>query len=205
MFAGLVTFAAVAFDLSWKVVRHVMVMAHEGMHAITASLMLRGVDRIELYSSGEGKTQYGSGSRLGEVPIKFVGYIGPSAFGLGAAKLIELGDIAAMLWVALFLLGILLVALRWSFGFITVIGAGVLVFLIARYAPMQAQEIAAYLVAWLLLLSGVRIIIERGLRSGDGTDLRKLTFIPHLIWSLLWLAGSIAAVVLGGTWLVMRA
>ena len=135
--------------------------------------------------------------------IAFVGYLGPSAFGLGAAKLIELGDIAVMLWGALFLLGILLLALRWSFGFITVILAGGLVFLIARCTPMQTQVVAAYAIAWLLLVSGVRRIVEVGIESDDGKLLTGLTFIPRLIWSLLWLAGSIAAVVVGGELLVM--
>jgi hypothetical protein len=203
VFTGLVAFAAVAFDLSWKVVRHVMVMAHEGMHGIFASLLGQGVQGITMDAKGEGGTKpKRAAGRLGTSSVAFVGYLGPSAFGLGAAKLIELGDITAMFWVALFLLLILLLAVRWSFGFITVIGAGVLVFLIAVYTPIRTQEIAAYLIAWLLLLSGVRIIIEHGLSSGDGGILKSTTYIPHLIWSLLWLAGSIAAVIVGGSLLV---
>jgi hypothetical protein len=110
-----------------------------------------------------------------------------------------------MLWVALFLPGVLLISVRRSFGWVTVILTGGLVFALARFAPMQAQVIAAYAIAWLLLPSGVRRIFEIGLGSKDGENLRKITFIPHLIWSALWLVGAVAAVIVGGRWLVMPA
>jgi hypothetical protein len=41
----------VAFDVTWLFVRHVMVMAHEGAHAVTASLLGRGVKGIKPGSS----------------------------------------------------------------------------------------------------------------------------------------------------------
>ncbi len=46
----------------------------------------------------------------------FVGYLGPSAFGLCAAKLIETGRVVAVLWVATILLVLLLFVVRKSFG-----------------------------------------------------------------------------------------
>jgi hypothetical protein len=87
---------------------------------------------------------------------------------------------------------------------LTVTLAGGLVFIVGRYTPMSAQIVAAYAIAWLLLLSAVRGILVRGTGSGDGGDLRELTFIPRLIWFLLWLASTLAAVAIGGRWLVMR-
>lgn len=204
MLIGLVVLAAVAFEQSWIVVRHLMVMAHEGAHAVLASLLFRGVSGITLNQDGTGLTEFGGGGNLGTVLIKFVGYIGPSVVGLSAAKLIASGHSVATLWVALFLLAILLLALRMSFGIVTVIPSGALVFFVARFAPVQTQEVTAYAITWLLLLSGVRVIIQHGLGSGDGSDLRKLTGIPHLLWSVLWLAGALWAVAVGGRMLVMR-
>jgi hypothetical protein len=125
--------------------------------------------------------------------------------GLGAAKLIQLGYAEAVLWAILFLLGILLLQLRWSFGLLTVTLAGGLVYIVGRYTPVSAQIVAAYAIAWFLLLSAVRGILVRGTRSGDGRDLRDLTLIPRFIWFLLWLAATLAAVAIGGKWLVMRA
>jgi Peptidase M50B-like len=202
---GLVTLAVVAFDATWVVVRHVTVMAHEGAHAVAGSLLFRGVNGITINTKAEGGTRIGPGGSLGSIIIGFVGYIGPSVFGLGAAELIQLGHGAAVLWATLFLLVVLLTALSRSFGILTVILAGVVVFFVARYTPIQSQVVASYGITWLLLLSGVRRIIDIGLGSEDGKYLRGLTGIPHFLWSLLWLAGSVGAVILAARLLVMRA
>lgn len=204
---GLAALGVVVIDVGWQVVRHGMVMAHEGAHAMADSLLGRHVDYIKLNLDAErsGATYpKNEGGWLARVIVAFVGYIGPSLFGLGAAKLIQLGYAVAVLWMTLFFLGILLLQLRWSFGLLTVTVAGGLVFIIGRYTPVAAQIAAAYAIAWLLLLSGVRGILVRGTQSGDGGNLSQLTLIPRFIWFLLWLASTLAAVAIGGTWLVMR-
>jgi Peptidase M50B-like len=203
---GLAAFGVVATEAGWQVLRHGTVMAHEGAHAVADSLLGRQVDYVKLNFSAEksGETwAKNEGGWSARVVVAFVGYIGPSSFGLGAAKLIQLGYAVAVLWITLFLLGILLLLLRWSFGLLTVTLAGGLVYVVGRYAPVSAQIVAAYAIAWLLLLSGVRGILVRGIRSGDGRDLRRLTVIPRFIWFLLWLASTLAAVAIGGRWLVM--
>ena len=203
---GLAAFGVVVTDAGWQVVRHGAVMAHEGAHAVADSIMGRQVDYIKLNYSAEksGVTKAKNvGGWSARVVVAFVGYIGPSSFGLGAAKLIQLGYALTVLWVTLFLLGILLLLLRWSFGLLTVILAGGLVYIVARYTPVSAQIVAAYAIAWLLLLSAVRGILVRGTRSSDGGDLSQLTLIPRFIWFLLWLAATLAAVAIGGRWLVM--
>jgi Peptidase M50B-like len=180
-------------------------MAHEGAHAVANALLGRQVDYIRLNFDAEnsGATHAkNTGAWPARVVAAFVGYIGPSSFGLGAAKLIQQGYAVAVLWATLFLLGILLLLLHWSFGLLTVTLAGGLVYIVARYTPVSAQIVAAYAIAWLLLLSGVRGILIRGPQSGDGGDLRQLTLIPRLIWFLLWLVATLAAVVIGGRWLV---
>jgi hypothetical protein len=205
---GLAAFGVVVTDLGWQIVRHGTVMAHEGAHAVADSLLGRQVDYIKLNFSADqsGATKAKNvGGWPARVVVAFVGYIGPSSFGLGAATLIQHGYAVTVLWLTLFLLGILLFQLRWSFGFFTVPLAGGIVYIVSRYTSASAQIVAAYAIAWLLLLSGVRGILVRGTRSGDGGDLRQLTFIPRLIWFLLWLAATLAAVAIGGRWLVMPA
>jgi hypothetical protein len=203
---GPVVLAVVAFEATWVVVHHIDTMAHEGAHAIISSLSGRGVQSIKLKPSGDGETNPARGGGVSStLVIGVAGYAGPSAFGLGAAKLIQSGHIVSMFWVALVLLAILLLAARWSFAFVTVPLAGALAFLIAKFAPAHTQIIAAYATAWLLLLSGVRTIIQHGLGAKDAGILRSATGIPKLLWSLLWLAGSLAAVAVGGRMLVMGA
>ena len=75
--------------------------------------------------------------------------------------------------------------------------------LIAKFEPVHTQVIAAYGLAWLLLLSGVRTVVEHGPRAGDALILRDATHIPRLLWSLLWLGGTLAALAIGGRMLVM--
>jgi hypothetical protein len=200
---GLAVLTAVVLPATWALVRYLIVMAHEGAHAVVTLLLGRGVPRITLNSQAEGATQPArGGGSPGTVVQTFAGYVGPSAFGLGAAMLISSGYIVATLWVAVFLLGILLIAVRWSFGIFTVILAGGLVFALAYVAPVRAQVVAAYAIAWMLLLAGVRRIFEIGLGSADGKALRATTGIPHLIWSALWLAGALAAAVFGARMLI---
>jgi hypothetical protein len=203
---GLVMLGVVVTDISWEVIRHGTVMAHEGAHAVADMLLFRHVDYVELNLDATGGTMpKNQGGCLVSIIAAFVGYIGPSSFGLGAAKLIQLGDAVAVLWTTLFLLGILLLLLKRSFGMFTVALTGGLVFLTLHYTPVQDQIITAYALAWLLLLSGVRGILVRRSGSDDSQNLRKLTFIPHIIWFLIWLAAAVAAVAIGGSWLVMRA
>ena len=200
---GLVMLVVVAFEGTWAVVRHIDTMAHEGAHAVVSSLSGRGVRSITIKPNGDGKTTFAGGGVSSTFLITVVGYVGPSAFGLGAAKLIESGYILSMFWVFLVLLAILLLAVRFSFAFVTVPIAGALVFLVAKFAPAHTQVITAYATAWLLLLSGVRTVVEHGLGAADAKILRSATGIPKLIWSLLWLAGSLAALAVGGRLLVL--
>ncbi len=201
---GLVMLIVVAFETTWAVVRHIDTMAHEGAHAVISSLSGRGVQSVKIRRNGDGVTKFARGGGTSStLLIGVVGYVGPSAFGLGAAKLIESGYIVSMFWVALVLLAILLLAVRWSFAFVTVPLAGAVAFLIAKFASADTQIIAAYATAWLLLLSGVRTVVEHGLDAGDASILRGATGIPKLLWSLLWVAGSLAAVVVGGKMLVL--
>jgi hypothetical protein len=201
---GLAALAVVVIDAFWLVIRYGMVMAHEGAHAATAALLFRKVIGIKLNADATGETARAAAIWPGNIVIKLAGYLGPSLFGLAAAKMIELGRIAEVLWVALFLLVLLAIAVRTAFGVFSVLVAGGLVFLLVRYTPMPVQIVAAYAIAWLLLLSGVRGILEDGSRAGDAHGLRDLTFIPRFVWFLFWLGGTLTAILIGGKWLVLR-
>jgi len=200
---GLVALAVVAPIAGWQFIRHGSTMAHEGAHAVFGSLAGRKIGGIELNADSTGGTLVAKGGCLGTIIVGFAGYVGPSLFGLGAAWAIHLGYSESVLWVTLFLLVILAFMLRRSYGMITVVFLGALVYLVGRYLPHDVQIVAAYFLAWLLLLSGVRQILEIGPQSSDGANLSQLTMIPRLIWWLLWLAATLGAVALGGKLLVM--
>ena len=197
---GLVALAPIA---GWQFIRHGTVMAHEGAHAVFGSLAGRKISGITLNADATGGTFVAQGGCLGNIIIGFAGYVGPSLFGLGAAWAIHLGYSESVLWVTLFLLVILAFMLRRSYGMITVVFTGALVYVVGHFTPRGVQIVAAYFLTWLLLLSGVRGILYRGADSGDGANLSQITMIPRLIWWLLWLAATLGAVALGGKMLVM--
>ena len=199
---GLVVTVVVTPSATWQLVQHFQVMAHEGMHGVVWSLSGGKVRGIELKQSAEGKTTIDMPVGRSAFAVTFVGYLGPSAFGLGAARLIQFGHIIAVLWATMLLLGLLPVKLRPSFGYVTVPLAGFLTFLVLKHTSRTAEILAAYAITWFLLLSGVRIVVQRGTEAGDAATLRDNTHIPRLVWFALWLAATLTAVVIGARWML---
>jgi Peptidase M50B-like len=193
LLVGVIT-GGLGLTILWALTQHLNTIAHEGAHAVMGSSVGGRVGGVRLRPSGEGETSVAGGSR---VMVGVAGYLGPSLFGLGAAKLISFGHIVAVLWAALLALAVLLPLLRNAFGFALVIVTGVLIFLAARYAAVGVQVTVAYVIAWFLLLSGVRVVIQHGRAAGDAGNLRKWTRLPTGLWSGLWLAGTSAALVAG--------
>jgi Peptidase M50B-like len=133
---------------------------------------------------------------------RFVGYLGPSGFGLCAAKLIETGHVVTVLWIAIMLL--LLFLIRKSFAVVSVPAVIALLAFVTHQAHDGLEEIIVHGMTWLLLLSGVRVAVAHGAGAGDAGNLSRTTHIPRQIWALLWLAGTLLAVAVGGKWLVLR-
>jgi hypothetical protein len=199
---GLAALAAVGVQEIWLLARHVNTIAHEGAHAIAGSAVGRRIRGVKLQPNATGVTAMSGGPAAGRVTVGFVGYLGPSAFGLGAAKLIELGHSAAVLWLTLLLLVLMLVVLRGVFSFVPVLVVGGLLCIIARYGSVGADSVTAYAVAWFLLLSGVRVVLDHGANAADAGDLSKLTHTRPGCWAGLWLIGSVLALAVGGSLLI---
>ena len=199
-FIGLAVLAVVIAQFLWPFAEHVNVMAHEGAHAMTASMLGFPVLGIRLNPDATGETSYlAPASGLRRAVTSFVGYLGPSAFGLGAAKLISLGHIIAVLWLSVVFLVLLLLNLAPpSFGFISVPVAIAALCVVIRYGSAGLDVVMAYGVTWLLLLSGVRVAVQDGASAGDAATLRTITHLPRLLWALVWLAGTLEAVLIGG-------
>lgn len=199
---GLAAVVVVLFQGFWQLARHVHVIAHEGAHALVSSGMGGKVAGVKLMRDATGETTAKHPNGRGTITTLFIGYLGPSAFGLGAAKLIALGYIDAVLWLAVILLAILLFSLRTLFGVISVMCTGGILFFVARSGQAGLQTVVAYGLAWFLLLSGVRAVLEHRSGAKDAQLLRGKTLIPRMVWFGIWLAGTIAALGAGGSLLV---
>jgi hypothetical protein len=199
---GLAALGAVGVQEIWLLTRHVNTIAHEGAHALVGTAVGRKVQSVRLRPNATGDTKTSGGKMAGSVSVGVAGYIGPSGFGLLAAKMIQLGHSVAVLWVALILLAVLLVAVRNPFGVVPVLATGGLVFMIAAYGSVGADSIAAYGVSWLLLLSGIRGVADHGINAADASILAGLTKIGPRFWVWLWGILTVLALGLGGSMLV---
>jgi hypothetical protein len=202
---GLAALAVVFVPFLWPFVEHFSAMAHEGAHAVVGSVMGFGIKGVTLSMETRGATDYYRAPNTGprRTLTRFVGYLGPSAFGLCAAKLIETGHVVTVLWIAIMLLVLLLLLIRKSFAIVSVPAVIALLAFVTRHAHDGLEEVIVYGMTWLLLLSGVRVAVAHGAGGGDAVNLSKTTYIPGQVWALLWLAGTLMAVAVGGKWLVL--
>jgi hypothetical protein len=198
---GLVALIVVMLPLLWAPVEHFSAMTHEGAHALLAVILGLTVTEIILNRHSGGKTTI-VGEGLRAILVLLIGYLGPSLFGLGAARLISVGDPVTVLYLIVVGLVLLLFLLSRSFGMFSVPVAIALFYLLLRYTHAGTEEVIAYGLAWLLLLSGVRTAVSHGIEAGDAHTLRSKTHLPRRLWSLLWIAGTLGAVFIGGKLLV---
>src|SRR5262249_41065172 len=149
-------------------VKYFSVIAHESAHAIAGWVIGRKVAGVKINSDATGETRtLGADKGLGRIFTAFVGYLGPSFFGLGAAALISMGYARAVLWLALLLLTLILFRVRNLFGVASVLANGALFVFILSHVSPKLQVTAAYVLSWLLLLSGVGVVLTHGSDAGD--------------------------------------
>jgi Peptidase M50B-like len=192
---GVVVLAGVILPELWALVRHIGLMAHEGAHAFLGSSFGQTIRGVQLNRDGTGSTLLtvaGTGAA-----VAFVGYLGPSAFGLIAAALIAHTEIRPVLWTAIVLLLCLLFVVRGLFGVVMVLGTCAVLFVVVLYAPGFLQAVTAYLLAWTLLLGGLRNVVERGSDASDAHELRRITHLPRALWSILWTLLTLLALCVG--------
>jgi hypothetical protein len=201
---GVLALAMVSVPFIWPLIDHVDTMAHEGMHALLAALVGFSIIEFVLNRDGSGHVRADAEALgLRVLLVGIAGYLGPSAFGLAAARLIVTGHVIAVLWLAIGALVLLLATISTSFGLLSVPVAGALLVVVVRNAHTGLEEFVVYLLTWLMLLSGVRTAVRHGANAGDAHNLTALTHLPRSLWALIWVAGTLYALAVAGKWLVL--
>jgi hypothetical protein len=191
--AVLPALAAVLLALSrgpWRVLRTVITIAHEGGHMVTALMVGRRLAGIRLHSDSSGLTlSRGRPTGPGMVATAFAGYVTPSLLGLLIAALVDAGHYTLPLAAGVVLLAAMLVAVRTLFGVVAIIAAGATLVAVRLYTPDLVQYAGATLLAWFLLVGGLRAVVElqrtrrsRGSHDSDADQLARLTAVPALLW-----------------------
>jgi Peptidase M50B-like len=207
---ALLALAAVASARIWPVARTVVTIAHEGGHALMALLTGRRVSSVRVLRSTAGMTvSEGHPAGPGIVLTAAAGYLAPPLLGLGAAALLVTGRLTGMLIISLVLLAALVFAVRNAFGLLAVIASAAAVAVVLWRGSTLAEYAFGYLLTWFLLFGGVRPVLElqrtrRRRRAGstDADQLAMLTGTPAGLWVFLFGMVALAALALGGLWLV---
>ncbi|GIF24468.1 hypothetical protein BJ973_007947 [Actinoplanes tereljensis] len=207
---GVVAFVA-AVPL-WKYTTHAITIAHEGGHAMFASLTGVLVKKIRVDRGGAGSTAYSKPldelGLLAALASGLAGYLGPSLFGLAGAWMLVHGiSPRSVLLMTLVLMALLLVMVRNLFGLFVVPLTGALIWAVAMRAAEPVQLVFAYIWVWFLLMGGVRQIPElygnwaTGNEVDTGALAAKTGLSSAFFVALFWLA-SMAALVYGGVLLL---
>lgn len=204
-----VALAVVVLPQTWRTARHAVTIAHEGAHGVAALLTGRRLSGIRLHSDTSGLTvSQGRRTGPGMVATAFAGYVGPALLGLGGAWLLRERHALAVLWLAVLLLGLLLLQIRNFYGLWSVLLAGLAVLAVSWWGSAAVQSVAAYVGTWFLLLAAPRPVLElqsargRGrARDSDADLLARLTRLPGLMWVAAFLAVALACLFVGAGWL----
>jgi len=210
LLCGLVAVALVAAPATWRWVRMLVTITHEGAHGVAALLTGRRLHGIRLNADTSGLTVSSGRPRgPGMVATLAAGYLGPAIVGLGATALLLSGYALGVLWSIVVLLALLLLQIRNLYGFAIVLGTGVVLIAVNWYVPASGQAILAYVLTWLLLLSAPKPVIElarqrrRGwARNSDADQLSRLTRLPAQVWVTGFLVANLGGLVLAVTWLL---
>jgi hypothetical protein len=193
----------------WYIAKFVLVIAHEGGHALLAKLLFQTLRSITFTKEGGGATEpAGSVPWLFNVVIFLAGYLGPSTFGLLGAWLLIHGRTEQVLWTSLAFLVVMLFAVRGMLGWLLVPGLITVIWLVAVKVDPPLQTLYTHMWVWFLLIGAVQRMLLFVLHkqydddSNDSISLQELTLVPSALWALVFLVGTIAALVYGGALLL---
>ncbi|WP_245582071.1 M50 family metallopeptidase [Nocardioides halotolerans] len=203
---GVVALVLVLAPATWPRVRLGTTVVHEAGHAVVAVLVGRRLRSIRLHSDTSGLTvSRGKPRGPGMVAMLAAGYLAPAALGLVAALLLADGRSVGLLWLLVLLAAALILWVRNGYGLLVLLVGGAGVLLLTWYGDDTVWSVAAYLIAWLLLLSAPRPLVElltagrrRG-RTSDPDQLAGLTRMPAVVWILVLLLANLAGLVVGVT------
>jgi hypothetical protein len=195
--AGFVALLFVCF--STYIGRYFYFYAAAGGQLLTLVGLARPIAGFGLYAerSWAGRLVVGKWGWAIGVLLLIAGQAGPPLLGLAGAALIASGNPWAVLLAATILSILALVAARTALAFtipllvVLVLGAALL------YGSSEQQAFAAAFVVWFLLIAGT-LWAFRTPQGGASGSLGDETFIPGILWQLLFIFVAIVALIVGG-------
>ena len=174
-------------------------LIHEISHAVVAILTLGKVKKINLNSDKSGTTHYYSRNSISSIVTAYAGYTGSSLATVLLYYLLYNQKYSMVLYG--FLILTLISALLWIrnlYGFLwTIIFSGILFIIIYYHNESFILHSSVLLssIVWVQSIAAAYTILKLSFKNkedaGDATSLAKHTFIPALIWGLIFFAQSV--------------
>jgi len=168
---------------------------HEISHGIAAILTGGNVLRIQLFANGAGLCTTQGGIAF---VISFAGYAGATLWGWGIYKLASAHQKAAQGFSVLIFILLVSSIVFWGRDVLTWFILGVLAALFLLTIKLQK----IHYLQRLMQLFGLLILLNSlsspsylldGRHLGDGAALASMTFIPEIIWVLIWFLVALLA------------
>ena len=171
---------------------------HELSHGLAALVTGGRVVQIQLFPNGAGLCTTQGGMRF---VISLMGYLGATLFGYFICRLAQ-GFQAQARWIyPVFIALMTLSLILWVRDVLTAFIIGVLIALfVVKWRFVKSHSLGLWLkfTGIIVLLNSVYspLYLIDGRHLGDGASLASMTFIPEIIWALLWSASGIFALYL---------
>lgn len=195
---------------SWRLLRPIVTIAHEGGHVVTALLAGRRLAGVRLHADASGLTvSRGRPTGPGMVVMLLAGYVTPCLLGLVAAVLVDANQHQLILALSVAALAALLVTVRNVFGVVVIVLTAAALVAAGFAAPAWVQRASAAVLAWFLLFGGLRSIgdLRRSRRrtrsrASDADQLARLTRVPAAVWIGVFVLAAGGAIVAAGALLL---
>ncbi len=182
-----------------KYIRVVNTLIHESGHTLFALLFNGEVLSVELFSDTSGTAVTKSKGKFSQFIVAFSGYPFASLVAYLMFLLVTEDKNLIVLYVlACFALINLLMFVKNAYGIYWLISFTGLLLIVNFYGTEQIYFFVASFLAGIILFESLYsslqllgISYKNSKKAGDATNLAKLTHVPALIWSLIFVAQSV--------------
>lgn len=167
----------------------IMTFFHEISHGIAALITGGSVENIRIHLNGSGLCYTQGGIQF---IVTFAGYIGAVIWGVLLYMMADRLSHKRVNIIAFFLSGLILIsALLWGRDILTLIILTILFCLFISIIKLQETRVMKLVLKFMgifVLLDAVKAPLNLidGRHYGDGARLSDLTWIPEILWVILW-------------------
>lgn len=161
---------------------------HEISHGMAALFTGGSIVRIQLFANGAGLCTTQGGFNF---MITFLGYAGASFWGWGVYRLASAHKRATQVFSGAIVLLLLCSIIFWARDLLTIVILATLIAMFAltiKLSQLHYLQLAMQFIGLSILLNSLfsPFYLLDGRHIGDGATLASMTFVPEIIWVIIW-------------------